>query len=244
MNANWGEKISLISRGARYQIQVATVLMGIIPLLVACFFALTLCSPSGFASWIGLAVVGGLTFLLAASGYALLRKYPANVLKLRHYLRQIAEDELPEKIVLDNSEDDIRAIENDLNRILVAARKKVQLLETQLETTRALQATLAAQQRALLAAERQRVMIHSLGAACHHIGQPATVLRAHLHFLKNQTVAPHELGEIAECERAVEAIAEVLERLSRVSAYRTTPYLAGPLGATTVSEDEILDIGR
>ncbi len=36
--------------------------------------------------------------------------------------------------------------------------------------------TIEAQREEILAAERQRVMIQSLGAACHHLGQPATVV--------------------------------------------------------------------
>ncbi|TAN38262.1 MAG: hypothetical protein EPN23_02930 [Verrucomicrobia bacterium] len=241
MKENWDKNISLISRGTRYQVQVATALMGVIPLLVVYFFVLTVSSPHSIYSGIGQLIIVSLTFLLAVSGYALLCKYPTNILKLRQYLRQIAEGELPEKVALDNSADDIRAIEGYLNQVLTALRDKVQRLEQQLQLACEMKSALEVNQRELLAAERHRVMIQSLGAACHHIGQPATVLRTHLHFLRNQTVMPRELDEIAECERAVEAIAAVLEKLRHVSAYRTTPYLAVPAGST---EDVILDIGR
>lgn len=240
MKENLGDKISLISRGARFQIQVATVLMGVIPLLVVCFFALSVYSPAGMPSFVGQVVIGGLTFLLAASGYALLRRYPENIIKLRQYLRQIAAGELPEKIALDQSEDDIRAIEDYLNQVLVALRNKVQLLEQQLQLSREMKTALETQQQDLLAAERHRVMIQSMGAACHHIGQPTTLLRTNLYFLKSQASTPRERGMVAECEQAVEAIVEVLEKLRHVSAYRTTPYCT----ISNSADEEILDIER
>ena len=84
--------------------------------------------------------------------------------------------------------------------------------------------TIEEQQRELLDAERHRVMIQSLGAACHHIGQPATVISAYLDIMKQQEKSPELKKMIGECIEAAENIREVLEKLREVTSYRTVPY--------------------
>lgn len=242
MTENRTKKLSLVSRGARYQIAVATILMAVLPILVVCFIALTTSFPAGTYSFAAKVVVSAFALALAASGYAILRKYPENIVKLRQYLRKIAEGELPDKITLLNSEDDIKAIENYLNTVLDELRRKVHLLQEQLRLTREMRDAIQSQQKDLLEAERDRVMIQSLGTACHHIGQPTTVLRAHLHLLKNRASSPNELEEIEECAKAVDSIAEVLEKLRHLSEYRTVPYLTFYAGEERAEDGEILDI--
>lgn len=75
--------------------------------------------------------------------------------------------------------------------------------------------------------ERQRVMLESLGTACHHLGQPATVLLANLGMLKKQYCnADPALNRIIESSfEAAERLAGILHRLSATEEYRTTPYL-------------------
>jgi PAS domain-containing protein len=77
-------------------------------------------------------------------------------------------------------------------------------------------------------AERRRVMLESLGAACHHLGQPATVLLANLGIMKkklegNDDGLVHELvdGSI----KAMETLGEILHKLNTVNEYKTTRYL-------------------
>jgi len=242
MKRNWAERLSLASRGARYQIAIATILTAVLPILVVCFIALTASYPAGTYSFAAKTVVGTLALTLAAGGYAILRKYPANIIKLRQYLLEIAEGELPDKVTLLNSEDDIKAIENYLNTILDELRGKVHQLEKQLRLTLELKNELDSQQKELLEAERHRVMIQSVGAACHHIGQPATILRAHLFCLKQKASSPEEQAWIEECTTAVDSIADVLEKLRQVSEYRTVPYRTCYESGEKGEDSVILDI--
>lgn len=94
----------------------------------------------------------------------------------------------------------------------------------------ALQKTIDQQQKELLDAERQRVMIESLGAACHHIGQPATVINAYLQMMQKQETDQETLDMINSCLEASESIRKILHQLQQVSLYRTTPYLPGSAG--------------
>lgn len=240
MAVDWKNKWSLESRGVRRQIGAATALMAILPNMVICHVVLL--SPEGAYSFTAKVLIGALVCLMAVGGYLLLNRYPRNVTRLRQYLKQIAEGELPERITLLESENDIRDIENFLNIILQELRHKVKLLEAQLRLSREMKNALEAQQRELLEAERHRVMITSLGAACHHIGQPAAVLRGHLHFLKGQASSPQELTEIEECGKALDSIAEILAKLRSVSEYRTVPYRTFPIGGPPGADREILDI--
>ncbi|MCX7008424.1 MAG: hypothetical protein NTY53_14440 [Kiritimatiellaeota bacterium] len=216
--------LSLVSRGARYQMWIATLLVGLLPALVICFLALTFFLPEGTFSLVTKLIIGGTAFILAVSGYAILLAYPRNIIKLREYLREIAEGELPEKVALDQSEDDIRAIETYLNQVISGLRSKIQMLDQQLQQSRVMQSTIATQQRELLEAEQQRIMIQSMGAMCHHIAQPLTVLSANLYFLRQQVPTPAALEQLAECERALADVSGILEKMRQVKAYRTVPY--------------------
>lgn len=83
------------------------------------------------------------------------------------------------------------------------------------------------QREQLLDAERQRVMIESLGAACHHLGQPATVIATYLHMMRQRESDAERLDMIDNCIEATRALSDILDRLRGVSEYRTEPYLAG-----------------
>ncbi len=89
----------------------------------------------------------------------------------------------------------------------------------------AMKKTIAVQQQKLLDAERHRVMIESLGAACHHVSQPVTVINAYLELMKRQEKSPELQDMINNCEEAAGRIGKILDRLREVSAYRTEPYL-------------------
>lgn len=237
----WIKKISLLSRGTRYQIVVATALVAVLPLLVVCFLILPTSPLYGTYSLLVRIIIIVVILMLAASGYSILLQYPKNIMRLRLCLQKIAEGDLPENITLLHSEDDVIAIETDLNKVLMDLRQKVRLLQEQLQVTREMHNALESHQKALLEAERQRVMIQSLGAACHHIGQPATLLCAHFSLLKTQTLSAKEQAEVAECAQAVDLIIDVIERLRRVSEYRTVPYLTFPHEQPNAAS-EILDI--
>ncbi len=75
-------------------------------------------------------------------------------------------------------------------------------------------------------AERQRVMLESLGAACHHLGQPATVLMANLGIIQSRLeTSDAMISNLLEGSlRAVDRLGEVLHKLNKVNEYRTTNY--------------------
>lgn len=98
------------------------------------------------------------------------------------------------------------------------------------------------QRRELLDAERQRVMFESIGAACHHLGQPATVLSAYLQLMKQQEKDPKLLRMVDASLESVQAIGDVLDRLRNVNAYRTEPYLTSPESCSERSDERILAI--
>ncbi len=103
-----------------------------------------------------------------------------------------------------------------LKRAIVNALQKANLLMTIRE-----------QQEALLDAERHRVMIASLAAACHHMGQPATVIRGYLELLRKEASPPAAQEMIHHCLDAADAMTDVMQRLRAVCDYRTVPYLTG-----------------
>lgn len=101
------------------------------------------------------------------------------------------------------------------------------------------QRQLIAQEAVLIDADRQRVMIASLGAAMHHLGQPATVMTAAMAMLKRLEVDPAKLDLINQCTQATVTMMEVFERLRNVGTFRTMPYLTTSPGHT---DEQILDL--
>jgi PAS domain S-box-containing protein len=78
-------------------------------------------------------------------------------------------------------------------------------------------------------AERQRVMVESLGTACHHLGQPATVLLASLELMSRmRAVDPGKSDELLSSSiEAAEAMRKMLHDLNQMAEYRTTSYIEG-----------------
>jgi PAS domain S-box-containing protein len=92
-------------------------------------------------------------------------------------------------------------------------------------------------------AERQRVMLESLGAACHHLGQPATVLLANLGIIHKKLDSDDEIvNELMTTSiTAAETLGEILHKLNTVNEYKTTQYLEKREGSDS-PENRILDI--
>jgi len=91
--------------------------------------------------------------------------------------------------------------------------------------------------------ERQRVMLESLGAACHHLGQPATVLMANLGILQKKT-GDSDAESVELIDGSIEAaksLGKILHKLNEVTEYKTMPYLRGPEGSG-IEENRILEI--
>lgn len=81
---------------------------------------------------------------------------------------------------------------------------------------------------ALRQTERQRVMLASVGAACHHLGQPATVIMTNLELIKRMTAGLNNdsLKDILHMtNEAADSLAEVLHKLNSVNEFKTVQYL-------------------
>ena len=75
--------------------------------------------------------------------------------------------------------------------------------------------------------ERTRVMLESFGAACHHLGQPATILLLNLSIVQSRMTTEDEtLKELIKGSlEAVETLGAILHKLNTVNEYKTTHYL-------------------
>jgi len=234
-------RATLAAHGSRYQLKIAIALLVIIPLLSLWFIV----SDLDRASVVAVATRYGimtLAVVLGTFGYMLLRRYPDNLMRLRGYLEQMAVGRLPDRISLADVEDDISAIETYLNVILADYKEKMSLLEKHLDVSREMQETISLQAREIIEAERHRVMIESVGAACHHIGQPTTVLRCYLALLRKKAESDEIREQLDACLESVEAISEVLNKLRKVSDYRTVPYQTYHDGTVPAENERILDI--
>jgi DNA-binding response OmpR family regulator len=105
-----------------------------------------------------------------------------------------------------------------------------------------LRRTVQMQQKELLDAERQRVMIESLGAVCHHLGQPLTSMTMNLQTLKGtkNLKGAKEQSLLDMCIKATERLADVIHHIRQAREYRTKPYLPNTsildIGMNTVSD--------
>jgi putative two-component system response regulator len=202
---------SLSSRGARLHFFAALMLISVIPTLAFLYLALRgfIGSETG---WSTLAPLAGVVVLLMGLGYGLLARYPASVIRLRRWVEGLAKGDLPMRIELSTDENDLVAIERCLREVVRQSQERIRKLEQQTE--------------ALLVAERQRVAIEGLGAACHHLGQPATTLLIALHMLRNENPSPGAIPLLDQCQQAAESLAQILQKLQNIASYRTEPYLS------------------
>ena len=216
--------LSLQSQRARSYLSAAVALLSVIPLLACVVVMLSIFTdllPASELLRMGAGTAGGLAGL---SGYLMLRVYPANQARLKAYLEQMASEKLPEHAELIPGELDTRDLEFFLNRVIGSLQEKVHQLDEALQRSQEMLATIETQSEEIISAERQRVMIESLGAACHHIGQPTTVLSLYLTRLRDMHPDEFEKQDLAPCLHAVEDITTILRKLKQVSEYRTIPY--------------------
>lgn len=84
-----------------------------------------------------------------------------------------------------------------------------------------------AAEEALKIGERHRAMMASLGAACHHLGQPATVLTANLNLMARAAPAGNDdfAHALSEARKAAEELGDLLRKLQELDVFRETPYL-------------------
>jgi hypothetical protein len=202
--------LSLSRRGAWGQVVVAAMLITVLPSLVLVWLwnsrHVGVAMPMGVISG---AAIACLLFILL--GYALLIKYPVSIVRLRRYLNTLAAGGIPDEVTLTEEEDDLAAVQRHMERIVKLAEDRIFLLERRHAVE--------------LEAERQRVMVESMGAMCHHLGQPSSVMGMCLFCLKNKP-QPEKIPEIIkDMEEAFEDISRLLEEFRNLASYASEPYL-------------------
>lgn len=219
--------MSIVSRGAGFQFAVGIILVSLFPLLVLEYVLLVLFHSDTIDrmhAW----TLATSCAVVVLSGLVLLGKYPVNIVRLRRYLSALADGKVPHHVDLITGESDLAAIEAQMSRIMAQTEERIRTIETQT--------------RALVDSERQRVMLESLGAACHHIGQPATVIMAYLDFLRQRETDPEKRNMLDTCRQAAEELAGLLLKLQRITTYQTEPYTATPISSADDNRNRILKI--
>ncbi len=202
---------SLSSRGSRLQLGIAIALISIVPNLTLFYmfqrYLDGVAFPLGLMWAVGIILIG-----TTALGYSLLFKYPRTVMRLRHHMEQLARGEIPDSISLMDEESDISAIETCFNLILETMKQRIETIEHQGDE--------------LLASERQRVMIESLCAACHCLGQPATAIACYMDLLKKELLSQSGSEYLTKCTDEVDRLRESLSELQSITEYRAETYCA------------------
>ncbi|MDP6491124.1 MAG: response regulator [Kiritimatiellia bacterium] len=86
------------------------------------------------------------------------------------------------------------------------------------------------QQEELVAAEKDRVMMRSLGSACHHLGQPATALATLLELIRRRVSDPVTLDMLDQSGDCMDTIRDTLNEFRTINHYQTEAYLAATTG--------------
>ncbi|MCA9410714.1 MAG: response regulator [Candidatus Omnitrophica bacterium] len=104
-----------------------------------------------------------------------------------------------------------------------------------LKTRLSLKQKIKTQQENLIIAERQRVMLESIGATCHHFSQPVTSLMGRLEILisRNPPLDDRDKELLRDCLKLSRRMGDLVQQFQNVREYRTVPY---------VEDYDILDI--
>ena len=217
---------SISSRGTRHQFGVAVALMSAIPLLAFSYLLGDAVSSRSFDVETLYMMLPSIVALVSL-GVVLLARHTLEVAALRSTLERLSKGELPQ-VDINQSSEDFSAIQRYLGSVIKQTDEKVRIIE--------------AQSKALVQAEQQRVMAETVGAACHHLGQPATVIRVYLDLMKKVEVSPEMKAMIQECQSAAEEVAGILQRLQGVGEYKTEPYLGPDEQGKSRADERILKI--
>ena len=217
---------SISTSGTRRQFAVAVALMSALPLLAFSYLLGNALSTRSFDMETLYLMLPAIVALVGL-GIMLLVRHTLEVARLRNYLELMSSGQVP-VVKLGDSNEDFKAIKRSLGLVLRQTDDKVRIIEEQ--------------SKALVQAEQQRVMAETVGAACHHLGQPATVIRVYLDIMKKAEVSPEMQGMIQECQSAAEEVAQVLKRLQGVDRYKTEPYLAPVTAGSPRTDERILKI--
>jgi signal transduction histidine kinase len=205
-------RFSLVTRGTRIQFVTAFAMTAVIPLLILALLFLGDDTTALFR--LPRRTLVAAMVVIMALGHALMFRYPLTIMQIRRYLNNLMRGDMPDHVNFMKDESDIRAIEEGFNLLLTRLRDQLDAAQRE---KRYLEQ--------LVEAERHRVMIESLGAACHHLGQPATVILTYLELMKRRRPENNNDEMLENCIHAARAIADVLDTLQRFSKYRTEPYL-------------------
>jgi signal transduction histidine kinase len=147
---------------------------------------------------------------LIGVGVMLLLRHTLEMTRLRQQLEALARGRMPEGRPGGDSEDFV-AVTRNLSAVIKQTDARIRGIESS--------------SRSQLRAEQQRVMMETVGAACHHLGQPLTVMAAYLDLMGKRETDPEVGRMIAECQAAAVEASAILRRLHAVTQYRTEPYL-------------------
>ncbi len=221
------KSLSLSRRGAWGQVAVAALLITVLPTLILAWIwkgHLDGATLPPEAVW-GAGVVVLLVILL---GYTLLLKYPVSIVRLRRYLSTLADGGIPDEVTLTEDEDDLAAVQRHMERLVKLAEDRIHMLERRHAVE--------------LEAERQRVMVESMGAMCHHLGQPATVLGMCLFRLKKSPTPQETLEIVRDTEVAIETMTRLLEEFRTLARYASEPYLSSSPSQQGKPETRIIKV--
>jgi signal transduction histidine kinase len=220
------QALSLSALGTRARFGVAVSLMSVLPLLAFMYLLINGLRHESVTQE-AFYFVTPVIVLLVVLGIVLLVRHSRQVEQLRRYLEVMARGGAPSLMFGDGGED-FAAIEKCLGAVIRQTDDRVRVIESQ--------------SRALVQAEQQRVMVETLGAACHHLGQPATVIRVYLEMMQKKESSAEMQRMIGECQEAAESVAGILHRLQGVGKYQTEPYLPSRPVDESGHEDRILKI--
>ncbi len=213
-------------RTTRYQFAVAVAIMSAIPLL-AFGYLLADALLEGALSLQTMYLMIPAIVALVSLGIVVLMRHTMEMSRLRQYLEVIARGGAPQgDRWVANA--DFEAMGKSLDTVMAQASEKVRIIE--------------AQSKALVHSEQQRVMVETVGAACHHLGQPATVISVYLDLMKKKESSPEMQRLITECQLAATDVSGILHRLQNVTMYQTEPYLLTGDPGVKRSDERILKI--
>lgn len=83
--------------------------------------------------------------------------------------------------------------------------------------------------------DRDRIMAQSLGAVCHHLGQPTTVLLSSIEMLRTAKENDTEMREtlMGISMEAAEEVRQILRKLNDLEIYKPVPYVGSASGNET-----------
>ncbi len=185
-------KSSIQNLDASRQASLSILLLTAIPSLVSFLAGYQVAGESGSAAYAGL--LGLITITLIIAGYRILKKYPDNIVRIRHYVSKAVKGYLPEHMALlrTNENDDLLYIEQCFNS-MISEMKNRQNLSVMIE--------------------HQRTMVESVGILVDKISDPLDNVRRNLMHLDLIAPMEEEHSDIVRSLKEIERIEKSLQKL-------------------------------